>query len=554
MVWQYILLQTLIALLPIGAMLLWLTKPERLRHIPVAIVAASGVSLLLGMLSRYPLHSESIINFRLIPYIIGSLYGGIPGASLLTVLYMVSRLLQVSTTFSIALLGLFFLLIVPYLFTRIQRFQAADRAGRLRIGFCGFLATSIPFVVAAIHDANTGDSGFWYWMYIVIFGLGSAAIILFSIQTLELSIDRIKLQVELQEVSSNYRKEVKRLQEFIDISPLVAIFIDGQGRITQLNEMALKLLSPYDRSGVLHRPYWSVLNMFGSETLFDSITKVMKGAERESEVVRFRNRLFYTAVCAWRDEAKQETGAVLIAHDMTELQQLKDEVDKMERLSLVGQMAASITHEIRNPMAVIRGFIQLLNERSPNEHHSYFHIILQELDRANNIINDFLSLAQNRIVEKNTRKLNEVLEDLMPLISADANMRGQMIELRIEEDIQPLELNVKEIKQLILNLARNGMEAMTDKGILRIELKNIEDGVQLKVRDTGIGIPPEKLERLFEPFFTTKTNGTGLGLALCLSIVERHHGKIQVESKTGEGTTFIVSFNKYKAGQLTAGA
>ncbi|THF72664.1 ATP-binding protein [Cohnella fermenti] len=552
MVWQYILLQTLIALLPIVAMLLWLTKPERLRHVPVVIVSASGVSLLLGMLSESPLSPDNFINFRIVPYLIGSLYGGIPGASLLTVLYMVSRLFQVSTTFAIVLLGVFFLLIVPYVFSRIRPFLSGDRSARVRIGYQSYFAACLPLIASIVYHAPMEDCRLW--LYAIAFGIGSAGIIHFSIQSIELSIDRIKLQVELQEVSSNYLQEVKRLQEFIDISPLVAIFIDGEGKVTQVNEMALKLLSPYDQSGVLGRAYRSVLHMLGSETLLDSIVRVMKGSERETEVIRFRSRLYYTTVCTWRDEGREATGAVLIAHDMTELQQLKDEVDKMERLSLVGQMAASITHEIRNPMAVIRGFIQLLNERSPNEHHSYFHIILQELDRANNIINDFLSLAQNRIVEKHTRKLNEVLEDLMPLISADANMRGQMIEVRIEEDIQPLDLNVKEIKQLMLNLVRNGMEAMTDKGVLRIELANVDDGVQLRVRDNGIGIPPEKLERLFEPFFTTKTNGTGLGLALCLSIVERHNGKIQVESKIGEGTSFIVSFNRPKAGMLGAGA
>ncbi|RUS46621.1 ATP-binding protein [Cohnella sp. AR92] len=553
MAWEYILLQTLIALLPVGAMLLWLTKPERGKNMSAAIVTASGISLLLGMLSHNPIEPENFLNFRLVPYIIGSLYGGIPGASLLTVLYMAARLNQISSTVSIIFLGAFFLLFVPYLFSRIQRFQSSGVRVRLRIVLRCFLAGCLFFVANAVSSFSE-PKDIWYWVYLIVFGLGTGVILLYSIQAVELSIDRLKLQVELQEVSANYRQEVKRLQEFIDISPLVAIFIDNEGRITQLNEMALKTLAPYSRSDLIGQEYWAARNLFGNETLFESISRVMKGVERESEVIRFRQRLYYTTVCAWRDEFNQAMGVVLIAHDMTELQQLKDEVDKMERLSLVGQMAASITHEIRNPMAVIRGFIQLLNERSPNEHHSYFHIILQELDRANNIINDFLSLAQNRIVEKNTRKLNEVLEDLMPLISADANMRGLVVELSIEEDIEPLELNVKEIKQLILNLARNGMEAMSDKGVLRIEMSNLDDCVQLRVQDTGVGIPPEKLERLFEPFFTTKTNGTGLGLALCLSIVERHHGKIQVESKIGEGTTFIVSFYKTEAGMAAAGA
>jgi signal transduction histidine kinase len=237
-------------------------------------------------------------------------------------------------------------------------------------------------------------------------------------------------------------------------------------------------------------------------------------------------------------------GILFIGHDVTELQRLRDEVNKMERLSLVGQMAASITHEIRNPMAVIRGFVQLLNERSPEDQQSFFRIVLDELDRANAIINDFLSLAQNRIVPKEPCQLHDLLNDLLPLIWADANMRGQIVDLRLCEDMELLVMNSKEIKQLILNLARNGMEAMDDKGVLRIETMNFKDTVQLRVIDNGIGISQEKLEKLFEPFYTTKTNGTGLGLALCLSIVERHNGKIHVESIVGQGTTIIVSFCK----------
>ena len=125
---------------------------------------------------------------------------------------------------------------------------------------------------------------------------------------------------------------------------------------------------------------------------------------------------------------------------------------------------------------------------------------------------------------------------------ADANLRGQSIELKLGTEIPHLHLNAKEMKQLILNLCRNGMEAMDDKGTLTIETRLEGDQVQLYVADTGIGISENELERLFEPFFTTKSKGTGLGLALCMSIVQRHHGTIDVKSRLGEGTVFIISF------------
>ncbi|WP_051318247.1 ATP-binding protein [Cohnella thermotolerans] len=543
--WQYSLLQFLITLFPVGAVQLWLIRPERTRYAPAFIGAACGVSMLLCMLVSCK-SDYSGIDLRIVPYLIGSLYGGIPSASILTVLYMTARLAQLQGFGEIVLLGLFFVVFVPLLFRRVQFFQGVDRKGKDRavlqlLGVCFvFLAGKAVWSFAE----ESWEPGRLIGIALLFGGL-IAGVSLLSVHFIEYAYERVRMLSDYRELSAKYANEVRRFQQFIDFSPLVVFFIDRDGRISHLNDLALKLLTPLARKDILHFPYRPVLQMWGGASVVDAVGRVMRGEDQATDLIRFKNRLYYATAFSWREAPLYRAeGAMLIAHDITEQQRLKDEVDKMERLSLVGQMAASITHEIRNPMAVIRGFVQLLNERSPKEQQSYFHIILQELDRANAIINDFLSLAQNRIVEKSESDLHSVLEDLLPLLRADANMRGQMIELRLCDRVDPLELNVKEIKQLILNLARNGMEAMDDKGVLRLETLNLADTVQLKVIDSGVGIPPEKLERLFEPFYTTKANGNGLGLALCLSIVERHNGKIHVESKLGQGTTFVVSFCK----------
>jgi len=547
-VWQFSLLQILIALLPIGSLQVWLARSPRVRYVSAFMAISCGISMMLILLvSHQSPYGGPSHDLRLVPYLVGSLYGGIPGASILTVLYIAARLPHAGETASLVMLGLFFVLFVPALFAKIPSFLESTRSSKLKI------ASALAAILVVFQAGGVAAFG---WLgetppsvqsvgLAALFAVLLAALVLLSIHFVEFAYDRVRLLIDYQEIKAKYDNEVRRLQQFIDFSPLVVLFIEKDGRISHLNDLALKLLSPLTKNDVLQLPYRTVLQRWRSDTVMDAVEKVMGGEEQVADIIRFRNRIYYTTVCSWRAAPALRTeGAMLIAHDMTELQRLKDEVDKMERLSLVGQMAASITHEIRNPMAVIRGFVQLLNERSPKEHQSYFHIILQELDRANAIINDFLSLAQNRIVEKNITSLHEVLEDLMPLLSADANMRGQMIELKLADVVDPLELNVKEIKQLVLNLARNGMEAMDDKGVLRIETMNQADAVELRVTDNGVGIPPEKLERLFEPFYTTKANGTGLGLALCLSIMERHNGRIRVESKIGEGTTFIVSFSK----------
>lgn len=545
--WQYMLLHLLIVLIPIGGLHLWLAHPGRIRYGPAIVGATCGLSMLLTMLVSSQTPGAGIYDdMRFAPYIIGSLYGGIPSASILTVLYLAVRLSQVGQGVPLLVLGLFFLLFIPSLFFNIGTFQGAGRKGKLIIVLrLSLLALLFPAAITAVSFWTplnaVRDHGYIGLLYGALCTLMAAV----AVNFLENAYERAQLQIDFKKISDNYDYEVQRLQHFIEFSPLAVVLIDKEGNISHLNGLALKLLSPLTREDILQRPYRASLQGWQCDFVLEATAKVMDGEHKISDLCMIRNRLYYITVSSWGDAPNlPPEGALVIAHDITELQQLKDELNKMDRLSLVGQMAASITHEIRNPMAVIRGFVQLLNERSTSEQSSYFHIILQELDRANAIINDFLSLAQNRIVEKNVSDLHGLLEDLLPLLQADANMRGQEIELRLCDRVDPLELNVKEIKQLVLNLARNGMEAMNDKGVLRIETRNLEDTIELRVTDNGVGIPPEKLERLFEPFFTTKTNGTGLGLALCLSIVERHHGRIEVESRIGEGTTFIVSFRK----------
>ncbi|MFC4303084.1 ATP-binding protein [Cohnella boryungensis] len=545
--WKDSLLQILIACLPVFMFLVWHDKPERTGRTHLFVGIGCGIAMLLNVYFSSIIDQGIHFDLRHVPYLIGSLYGGFPVAVILLTVFVIVRLFEITQDWQYYMLAGFIILFAPVLFSSISRFAGHNRRGKFKIAVILSLLMGLSHNGAYWPEAAEmapGDTQELICL-LILCSLISVGVTLLCIHFAELSFERIQLQLQLHDVSMKYRKEMRRLQQFIDNSPLMVVFCDSKGMITHVNDMTLTFVLPKGRHDILHQPFTLLLDKMGVAAETNSLERVLQGEDRLTEILRLHGRVFYTVYCSLRDMPSQGTDGVLfIGHDVTELQRLKDEVDRMERLSLVGQMAASITHEIRNPMAVIRGFIQLLNERSPSEQQSYFRIVLDELDRANSIINDFLSLAQNRIVEKEPSDLNRLLNDLLPLIWADANMRGQIVDLRLDESVDLIPMNSKEMKQLVLNLSRNGMEAMKDKGVLRLETFNLQDAVQLRVSDTGTGIPQEKLERLFEPFFTTKTNGTGLGLALCLSIVERHNGKIQVESTVGKGTTFIVSFDK----------
>ncbi|WP_239617825.1 two-component system sensor histidine kinase NtrB [Cohnella mopanensis] len=541
------LLQVLIAFLPVCCFMAWYSKPEQTRYSNISLGLACVVAMVLNM--RFSIINEHGVNLDLrhIPFIIGSLYGGLPVAVLLLIVYTAAKLSEMSTHWAYIIFAIFLLTFIPLLYSRISVFQGSSRRGKLKIA--AFLCLLLSILQGSSYFTSLSDFEIAdlpeHLRVVLVFGALFISITLVCVHYTELCYDRIQLQLQLHDVSKKYRNEMRRLQQFIDNTPLMVIFCDNNGVITRINDVALKFVAPLGRNDILYQKFSLFMDKMNVQFEKSPVERVLRGEDKITEIIRLHGRTFYTVSCPIKDLPSQGTDGVLfIGHDVTELQRLKDEVDRMERLSLVGQMAASITHEIRNPMAVIRGFVQLLNERSPEEQKSYFRIVIDELDRANSIINDFLSLAQNRIVEKEPSNLNDLLNDILPLIWADANLRGQMIDLRLGEEMEQLPMNSKEMKQLILNLARNGMEAMNDKGVLRIETLNLQESIQLRMVDSGVGIPQEQLERLFEPFYTTKTNGTGLGLALCFSIVERHNGKIHVESTIGQGTTFIVTFSK----------
>ncbi|MFC5471331.1 response regulator [Cohnella suwonensis] len=215
------------------------------------------------------------------------------------------------------------------------------------------------------------------------------------------------------------------------------------------------------------------------------------------------------------------------------------EMARLARLNLIGEMAAGIAHEIRNPMTTIRGFLQM-SKKNRNMTIEYVDIMLEELNRANGIITEFLSLAKNKTTYMKIANLNDILSSMEPLIQAEAMLSGKHLHVHYGPGADLL-LDEKEIRQLVLNLAINGLEAMSPGGALTIGTQRAGNDVVLNIEDQGCGIREEYLEKLGTPFFTTKETGTGLGLAVCYSIAARHKAAIEVTSGSA-GTAFSIKF------------
>ncbi len=233
---------------------------------------------------------------------------------------------------------------------------------------------------------------------------------------------------------------------------------------------------------------------------------------------------------------------ILITNDISEKKQMEKELARLDQLNLVGEIAASIGHEVRNPMTSVRGFLQLLKDYENFEFYSeYFNLMIEELDSANQIITEFLSMARHKNVDLQLRNLNSIVMSVAPLIKADAAAQDKCMELQLNEVVEIM-LDEKEIRQLLCNLSRNGLESMEAGKRLLIRTYMKENKIILSVKDEGSGIPRDVIDKIGVPFFTTKEKGTGLGLPVCYSIAARHKASIQME--TGKfGTTFYVSFD-----------
>lgn len=238
-------------------------------------------------------------------------------------------------------------------------------------------------------------------------------------------------------------------------------------------------------------------------------------------------------------EIGSEPHLLIIARDIEERKKMEVEMTRLDRLELVGEMAASIGHEIRNPLTTVRGFLQIYQERYKDDKDS-LDLMIEELDRANSIITEFLSLARDKLVELKPANLNDIITKLLPLLRANAMMQEKDIKMEIQ-DIPDLLLDEKEISQMIHNLVNNGLESMFHGGCVTVKTFLADDNVVLSIADQGQGVQPELMEKLGTPFVTTKENGTGMGLAICYGIAKRHNAKIEVATTTN-GTTFFIRF------------
>lgn len=346
--------------------------------------------------------------------------------------------------------------------------------------------------------------------------------------------------------------ELSLLQQFSgtfvrDVN-LGVLVVDQEFRLVDISDMACHILG-IDRQSSLGFPMEEVFRSVPKEHRLVQRTLLDGVLVRSHAVSWTNNRQRYELLMdsnLIRDPLGQVVGAYVIFKDVTNLRSLEQQVQRSDRLAMIGQIAAGTAHEIRNPLTSIKGFLQVLNrtfhQSGMEREEGYTDLMLAEIDRINELVNEFLLLSKPKNVTFDKIDISSVLRDILPIINNQAVLHNVTIQYQSVYQIPKIIADRELLKQVFINLCKNGIEAMTQGGTLTI-IEKIDARarkVHVEVQDSGAGIPAYLIDKIFDPFFTTKDSGTGLGLSVCQRIIHDIGGSIRVSSK-GFGTTFTVS-------------
>ncbi|MCX7846998.1 MAG: ATP-binding protein, partial [bacterium] len=267
---------------------------------------------------------------------------------------------------------------------------------------------------------------------------------------------------------------------------------------------------------------------------------LLQGIVLGSVLVVLSATLMYVTVLMQEQRVVRATVAALRADNERLLESLK----RTDRLAVLGRMAATMAHELRNPLSSIRGFMQLFRKKAGAAGDAtmcqYAELVISEVDRLNRVITSMLEFSRPVEVQIERVALGPVIENAVRLIKGDAQARHVTVTVGVDPGVGEVALDKNLITQALLNLFLNALDAMPEGGYLTVTGERDGEWVRISVRDTGKGIPKHLLGQIFEPFFTTKPNGTGLGLATVDNIVAEHGGRVRVESEEGRGAVFHI--------------
>jgi two-component system, NtrC family, nitrogen regulation sensor histidine kinase GlnL len=336
------------------------------------------------------------------------------------------------------------------------------------------------------------------------------------------------------------------------------ITVDQDGKVSYFNEAA-EMLTEISASQAIQKP---VMQLFKREHWLVELVKKSQSPQQESTrgegdlVTRWGRKVPVSlTVSPLQDRHGAFLGSILVLRDLKHRKELEEDLNRADRLGMVGTLAAGLAHEIRNPLGGIKGAAQLLKRSLDRDSPllEFANIMIREVDRVDKLIEQLLDLSRPAKLELAPVNIHEVLDDVLLLETQVAEEQQIVVKKRFDPSLPPIRGDRAQLTQVFLNLVKNAFQAMNGGGALTVTTR-VETDFHLRgqgndrsrliwvdIEDEGVGIKEENLPHIFSPFFSTKNSGTGLGLAVCYRIVREHGGLIRVESVEGKGTTLRIS-------------
>lgn len=339
-------------------------------------------------------------------------------------------------------------------------------------------------------------------------------------------------------------RELKSIYNALDHSSIMMI-TNQAGEIVEVNDKLIEI-SGYDREELIGQQQSLLYANHHLTKLFEGIRNTVDAGEvwkgEVCQVAKDGQEYWVdTTIVPFKSLEGRTTHFLALSHNITERKRSEELLHQQDKLAAVGQLAAGVAHEIRNPLTSMKGYTEYLHSEEQDLNRlEYFDIILDEIDRVNQIVEEFLVLAKPQSVHLEMQNIVPIIQNVLSLMEFDARKRNVNFYFDNVYDHILVRCDENRLKQVFLNFVKNGMEAMPDGGNIKVTTELKEGEVQISIEDTGVGIPPERLKMLGEPFYTTKKTGNGLGLMVSFKIIEGHKGRIVVESEVNKGTTFNI--------------
>jgi two-component system, sporulation sensor kinase A len=350
--------------------------------------------------------------------------------------------------------------------------------------------------------------------------------------------DKMKFYTERMKASEVYYKQL------IETIP-DAIFIYSQNVFLYINKAGMDIIGAQKKDDLLGKFVSDFVDFHYQELAMKRLKQLFEENKptnsAEQKLIRLDGKIIFVEISSRSIIYEGKEATLSTVKDITDTKETTEVLlQKSEKLALVGQLAAGIAHEIRNPLTSIKGFIQLFKSKYTSDE-EHFNLVLSELERINLIVGEFLVLAKPTAVVFKEKEIKNLLKDVVTLINTQAIMNNIQILLEFESDIPMIVCEENQLKQVFINILKNSIEAMPNGGVIDVKVKVKEkDKVSICFIDQGSGIPEDRIPTLGEPFYTTKEKGTGLGLMTSYKIIENHDGELKISSKINEGTTVEV--------------